>query len=365
MPKRAHATEGLEEGKLHPAKRLRASQASPEAVVEANSSQFTGTETVTSSATAGERPSITTVISWNAETSAPFLDTHPRKLASYGITSSATKGDKPNVLRQLITRHHFPDFVCLQEVRGRHGDTEWIAALAAAANGAEGPKYKAYTSLNRATRGARHFGVVTFAKDPSQVAVAREVEWDVEGRVMVLEMHDGWALINVYALNGSEYPWVDQSAPNKPTGKTRNQRKREFNKLLLEEVKQMQARGLRVVLIGDFNISLTKRDCYPRLRTEYPHALARKEFNEVVIPQAGVVDIFREVHGDKKGFSWFAKGKPQGTDCARVDYALVDRSLVDNVAEIAYLEDQEERAHSDHAPILLKLRDMDKIEQLD
>lgn len=172
-----------------------------------------------------------------------------------------------------------------------------------------------------------------------------------------LEMKSGWALINVYALNGSENIWRDPTGVS-PT-KTRNERKREFNQLLLKECREMQARGLRIVLIGDFNISLVERDCYPRLRTEYPHVLARKEFNEVFIPGANVVDIFREVHGDRRAFSWFAKGKPQGTDCARVDYALVDRALVDRVAETEYLEDAKERAHSDHAPVWLVLKDMD------
>lgn len=358
MSKRSQVTQESGDETFQPAKKVRRSSADVPTDVRSS----TPSSSELRSPFLVDAPSqVVTVISWNVETSAPFLDLHPRKLVSYGVTSS--KQQKPNVLRQLITRHNFPDFVCLQEVRGRHGDSQWIAALAAAANGSEGPKYTAYTSLNRATRGQRHFGVVTYAKNPSQIAVAREVEWDVEGRVMILEMHSGWALVNVYALNGSEYAWVDQRTPQKATSKTRNQRKREFNKLLLEEVKKMRARGLRVILIGDFNISLTKRDCIPRLRTEYPHALARKEFNEQFIPQAAVVDIFRERHGDKNEFSWFAKGKPQGTDCARVDYALVDRRLIGNVVESAYLEDPQERAHSDHAPVLLRLRDMDRIKQ--
>ncbi|PSS05424.1 hypothetical protein PHLCEN_2v3913 [Hermanssonia centrifuga] len=169
-------------------------------------------------------------------------------------------------------------------------------------------------------------------------------------------MKSGWALVNVYALNGSEYMWKDPAGNGLP--KTRNERKREFNRLLLKECQDMQSRGLRIVLIGDFNISLAKPDCFPRLRTEYPHALARKEFNEKFMPGANVVDIFRHLHGDKRSFSWFAKGKPQGQDCARVDYALVERTLVDRVAGIEYLEDPKERAHSDHAPVLLTLLNM-------
>ena len=55
-------------------------------------------------------------------------------------------------------------------------------------------------SLNRSTRGQRHFGVATFVRDPSTVASAREVDWDAEGRVLILEMHSGWALMNVYGV---------------------------------------------------------------------------------------------------------------------------------------------------------------------
>ena len=90
------------------------------------------------------------------------------------------------------------------------------------------------------------------------------------------------------------------------TGKakgTRNERKRDFNRLLQTELQKMREQGLRLICIGDFNISLEKRDCYPRLRTEEPHAQARKEFNEHFIPPLDVVDVFREVHGDKRSYS--------------------------------------------------------------
>lgn len=299
------------------------------------------------------------IISWNVETPVPFLNLPAKEVGK----SATTYTPRRTHLRELLARHDFPDFLCLQEVRARHNDTDWIAALRAAVNGHgrdSGPQYTVYTSLNRATRGQRHFGTVTFAKSPDDIAVAREVDWDVEGRVVILEMKSGWALVNVYALNGSEYAWKDPTGRN-IVPKTRNERKREFNRLLMKECQDMQARGLRLILIGDFNISLTKQDCVPRLRTEYPHSLARKEFNEKFILGLNVVDIFREVHGDKKGFSWFARGVPQGKDCARVDYALVERTLVDRVVQTEYLEDPKERAHSDHAPVLLVLKDMDKL----
>ncbi|KAI0375626.1 DNase I-like protein [Pilatotrama ljubarskyi] len=310
---------------------------------------------------AGSPHDLTRILSWNVENPVPFLQLPPTQARS-ATGAGLTAGTNPGLLRDLLERHDYPDFVCLQEVRARHTDKQWISALRLAANhGAHdaGPKYTLYHSLNRSTRGQRHFGVVTYAKEPHTVVAAREVDWDAEGRVLILEMQSGWALVNVYALNGSEYMWRDPLGRAPP--KTRNERKREFNRLLMEECRAMQQRGLRLVLIGDFNISLTKKDCYPRLRTEYPHGLARAEFREQFIPGLDVVDVFRELHPDTKAYSWFAKGKPQGKDCARVDYALVESSLRDNVVDLAYLQDPQDRGHSDHAPLLLTMRGMSEL----
>ncbi|TBU40114.1 hypothetical protein BD309DRAFT_927740 [Dichomitus squalens] len=312
--------------------------------------------------TAGVTESQTRILSWNVETPVPFLQLSTAKArAAANVTPSVAPGSNPTLLRDLFRRHAFPDFVCLQEVRARHTDKEWITALGFAANiGDGGPRYTMHHSLNHATRGQRHFGVATFVREPSPVACVREVYWDAEGRVLILEMHSVWALVNVYALNGSEFMWRDPLGRAAP--KTRNERKREFNRLLMQECIALRQRGLRVVLIGDFNISLAKMDCYPRLRTEYPHGLARAEFREQFIPGVNVVDVFREKYPGVKAYSWFAKGKPPGTDCARVDYALVDRNLEENVVDITYLEDPQERGHSDHAPLLLTMKDMDTSE---
>ncbi|TFY68692.1 hypothetical protein EVJ58_g852 [Rhodofomes roseus] len=301
-------------------------------------------------------PGTIKILSWNVETPVPFLDLTPRKAGP----SSVKPASNLSLLRDVIARHGYPEFICLQEVRARHTDKEWIASLKNAPNGkGDGPQYTTFTSLNRAPRGQRHFGVVTYAKNPDDIANAREVDWDAEGRVMILEMKSGWALVNVYALNGSEYMWRDATGRSPP--KTRNERKREFNQLLMQECRMMQQRGLRLVLVGDFNISLTKRDCVPRLRTEYPHSLARKEFMDNIIAGLDVVDVYRTLHGDRSALSWFAKGKPQGSDAARVDYALVERSIANRVTESEYFQDPEERAHSDHAPFILALRDMDSL----
>ena len=78
------------------------------------------------------------------------------------------------------------------------------------------------------------------------------------------------------------------------TPKTRNERKREFNRLLMQECMGLQCRKLRVVLVGNFKVSLGRRDCHPRLRTQYPHGLARAEFTGQFMPGVDMVDVFRE-----------------------------------------------------------------------
>jgi exonuclease III len=151
---------------------------------------------------------------------------------------------------------------------------------------------------------------------------------------------------------------LDQNDPQtgKPRG-TRNERKREFNRLLMEDVNRQRKNPQtpHIILIGDFNISLTKLDCHPRLRTEYPHNIARQQFIEEIMPGMGVVDVWREVHGpEAKGYSWFAVGKPFRSDAARVDYALVSEEAVRRVTSVEYLERMQ--GGSDHCPLLLRYK---------
>ena len=50
---------------------------------------------------------------------------------------------------------------------------------------------------------------------------------------------------------------------------------------------------------------------------------------------------------------WFARHKPDRSDAARVDYALVSFELKGQIQRIEYLEEPKWRYQSDHAPIRL------------
>ena len=105
-----------------------------------------------------------------------------------------------------------------------------------------------------------------------------------------------------------------------------------------------------VVMAGDWNVSRTAQDTYPRLRTEEPHARARAELNERMIAE-GFVDIWRERHPEERGYTWFNR-RARGLDAARVDYILVSEDLVARVRAADILDPL---PPSDHVPVRMEL----------
>lgn len=276
-----------------------------------------------------------TILSWNVDSPAPYLVASAPGSSSIGkylvkkkgTSVSPTKAKAASspvrqpTLREIFASHGWPDICCLQEVRALAKDTEMIRSLLASANTPDandssdsddsqsgetkdaGPRYTAHFSLCQAKSGGKRFGVATYVSSNfKHQYTAREVDWDAEGRLMILEMkHLKLAIINVYALNGSDFPWRD---PKTGIVKgTRNERKRDFNRLLMKECQSIHEKGYRIVAIGDWNITRTEQDCYPALRTQEPHALARKEFNEVFMPTLDMVDVYRELHPKGRAYS--------------------------------------------------------------
>lgn len=281
-------------------------------------------------------PYVLSILSWNVDNPSPYLNNAGRSassskpITSYlkrtNADSKTLKASKPASnpsLYDIFAAHDFPALCCLQEVKCLTKDKEGIKALKASATPLKkqdshsssdeedekgsttqaSPSYTAHFSLCKSSYGAKRFGVGTYVSSrfPYQYSM-REVDWDAEGRVLIMTIPQlNVAVVNIYALNGSEFPWKHPI-----TGQvkgTRNERKREFNRLLRAELEKMQEQGLQLILVGDWNISREARDCFPRLRTEEPHSHARKEFNQSFIQSLGVVDIFRTVHGDKRSYS--------------------------------------------------------------
>ena len=282
----------------------------------------------------------------------------PLRIASWNIENLAPNlsAETDQSLQSLLKPLRAPDVLCLQEIRVRPQDTALIERMQRAL-----PGYRCHWSLNRdernaSYRGGRAYGVATFTRAMLD-AQAYIPEWDREGRVvMTLLPKLRWLVVNVYAVNGTPKPYWDHER-NRCVG-DRHAFKRRFIGKLGDELAALRKEDLQLILIGDWNVSRTKLDTFPRLRTEAPHALARKEFNENFIPRLDVVDAFRALHPEARRYTWFNRRARAGRlDAARVDFALVSESLLDRVAaaEIAELGELPSKK-SDHVPLWISLR---------
>jgi exodeoxyribonuclease-3 len=280
------------------------------------------------------------VLSWNVE-----------NLARYVGPSAA-----PGVLASYVEAMGAPLVVCLQELRVRPSDAQLLEAMRAAL-----PGYACHFALandpkNVTFRGGRMYGVATWVADSlarDARLVARTPAWDREGRVSIVELGaKRLAIVNVYAVNGTSKPYWDHEL-----GRFEGDRhlyKRRFVERLAQECAALVRRGFDLVLAGDWNVSRTKLDTHPRLRTEEPHALARAAFNDVFIPSLDLVDAFRELHPAARKYTWF-NPRARHLDAARVDFILISRALLDRLEEADIDESPEARLGSDHAPVCIVL----------
>jgi exonuclease III len=238
----------------------------------------------------------------------------------------------------------------LQELKIRQGDAKTLAVLLAALNtplhaGDVLTDDRTYTldvvlprdRYNARGFGGRLYGVGTvlrtdFARE--RVARVRDVPWDLEGRVSVVELKgetaqdddndnhpnqpdtqtkspnatsspptvtptttatpppnkyrttasQPLALLNVYAVNGTAALYLDPATGrpnhNHSHPQTRHDHKRAFHTRLRDECLALQARGFAVVVAGDLNVARSAWDGYPNLRT-WPseHVVNRADFN--------------------------------------------------------------------------------------
>lgn len=192
----------------------------------------------------------------------------------------------------------------------------------------------------------------------------REVAWDLEGRVSVVELKPGvgkpLALINVYAVNGTDAAYRDPR-----TGRvvgTRHERKREFHSLLKDECLRLEEMGFEVVVAGDLNVARERVDGWPRLR-ERPevHCVNRADFNEKFFGEGeeswDAVDVWREGRGEERGYTYFPRGREWGSSCDRVDMVLTSRTAWKRgrVRGTGILDSPQERGPSDHVPIWVEI----------
>jgi exodeoxyribonuclease-3 len=273
------------------------------------------------------------IVSWNIENLGPWL---------------AGTRDFKGQWRHLGE----PDAFCLQEVRIRNSDADSINAMERLL-----PGFHCFHSLNRdlrnaSFRGGRAYGVATYVRaDIRACQVA--ISWDLEGRICAqLLPSRRMALVNVYAVNGtSRLYWNHESGG---LDGDRHVFKQAFIAGLARELAGARFKGMTLVLVGDWNVSRAPIDVTPRLRTEEPHATARRRFNDEFMTSLDLVDVFRERNPNARAYTWFNK-RSRKLDAARVDFALVSRGLVPRIDAETIFEDAALRPGSDHAPVAITI----------
>ena len=185
------------------------------------------------------------------------------------------------------------------------------------------------------------------------------VAWDLEGRVLKLELEQGKVVMfGVYAVNGTENPYRDPKSGL--IAGTRHDWKRAFHGELRDEARSYEHRGWTVVIAGDLNIARAPVDGFPGIRLTPAHVANRKDFDDKFTKQPdagglGMLDSFRELHGEERKYSYRSRGIPWGSSCDRVDLILLSRGAKQSLVEADILDEEAERGPSDHVPLYATL----------
>ncbi|KAJ4418092.1 hypothetical protein N0V82_005755 [Gnomoniopsis sp. IMI 355080] len=381
------------------------------------------------------------VFSWNINGIQPFLPTsnasitsffkpvNPKEGNSFG-SSVSTQGTAKqsafvgNPLREFLRRHGWPQIVFLQELKISPLDKKTPTALLSAINTPvdtedEIKRDRRYTldvNLPRDKHNARGFGgklygVGTLLREDfasEYVEDVRHADWDLEGRITIVELRPGQtnidvnptqpiaqvnhykpsaattrplALLNVYAVNGTTAPYRSPHS-GQVTG-TRHDHKLAFHTRLRNQCLEIESRGFAVVIAGDLNIARGRLDGHPSLRT-YPqqHCLNRADFNvkyfghedneraeaytgelseasEASKARFDGVDIFRALKGKERRYTYHPRsGDDWGSSCDRVDFIVVSKALFESgrVIKTDILDSPQERGTSDHVPLMVELK---------
>ena len=337
------------------------------------------------------------IFAWNVNGIAPFLQPAITTFFSPSkkkvrtpplspIISSVTSAPAPLPsrslascsLRDCLQRWQYPQIVCLQEVKIARKDTKTQNAVSVAVRapslrskatgeGGKGegePGYIARFGLPRDRHNAKGFGgkvygVCTlirkdFMDRECEDGDAQEVDWDLEGRVLKLEVRKRKLVIfNVYAVNGTENAWRD-SKTGEVLG-TRFDRKRAFHTELASACAGYEAKGWNVMIAGDINIARSPLDGYPGRRMGEQHIRSRQDFEEKFMTGGlAMRDSYREVRGNERKYSYRSRGVEWGSSCDRVDLILASRGL-HGLVEADILDEEAERGPSDHCPLYVTL----------
>lgn len=321
------------------------------------------------------------IFSWNVNGIAPFLQTSLKSFFKSPTTAGQKEAEAPASLRDFLRRHDWPEILCLQEIKIGREDVQTLSSLKQAVKSntkrTDEPSYEVFTTLPNDQFNARGmggkgrvYGVASIIRSDlykEYVTKVRTVDWDAEGRFSIVEIEtpDTRAKLsvwNVYAVNGTTNEWRD-SKSGEVIG-TRHDRKLMVHRLMTEECRLLEKDGWDIVIIGDLNVAPARIDGHPNLRT-FPeqHVINRADFNKRFLDRNNTdglsgVDIWRELRGNEKKYSYHSRGRAWGSSCDRVDLAIASKRLLEEsrLAGCEIWDTEYERGPSDHCPISVNIK---------
>ncbi|PZW49155.1 exodeoxyribonuclease-3 [Humitalea rosea] len=255
------------------------------------------------------------------------------RLATFNVNSARRR--VPH-LRRFLERHS-PDVVMLQELKCR---TEEFPALEFADLG-----YRAHAIGQTGGRNG--------------VAVVARVPFEVIGERLPGEAEDAQARwIEVAALGmriGGLYL---------PNGNSGGDEGYAYKLRWLARLRALAADrlelGLPLALLGDFNVCPTEADLYPGALPE-TDALVRPESRAAfrALLWLGLTDALRVLHPQDAPWTYWDYGAAFDTNRGlRIDHALLSAELAERlVAATVDTAARSEEQPSDHAPVMIELRD--------
>ncbi len=219
-----------------------------------------------------------------------------------------------------------PDVLCLQEIKAAPERIDGVMFLL--------PEYWSYWHGAGGYSGVSlHLRRAAFRERPRFEHPA----FDHECRIAVARA-DGLVLASVYVPNGGkDYP-----------------AKLRFLEAMAAWVAESRARGERLVVCGDMNVTRGDIDLHPTQRKD--GAIGQRPDERALFERvlaAGLVDVARALHpADARMFSWwpFWKAARANNLGWRLDYVLASAELAAERAEVA-----REVGTSDHAPVVVEL----------
>jgi exodeoxyribonuclease-3 len=245
----------------------------------------------------------------------------PLKIATWNV--NGIRAREAQVL-ELIEREQ-PDVVCLQELKS---SVDKVPASLCELQG-----YRCHWHGARAYSGVGlHIRRAAFSDEPRFIYPP----FDYETRIVTAEVGD-LVVASVYVPNGGK----DFAA------------KMEFLRALEHYVGEVLARGCRLVICGDINITRTERDVHPKERN--PAVVGQRPEERDLLERIltrGLVDVGRALDPDNENlFTWWAPWRRMRERNIgwRLDYVLASESLASKAAQcVAYRE----VGTSDHAPVV-------------